>query len=41
MNLEKLREIWEHEEQYSFKGWDFSYINNRMKEEKYLGSMSK
>lgn len=34
MNLEKLRGIWEHEEQYSFKGWDFSYINNRMKEEK-------
>lgn len=33
MNLEKLKEIWKYEEKYSFKGWDFSHINHRMKEE--------
>ncbi|WP_313232985.1 class I SAM-dependent methyltransferase [Tissierella praeacuta] len=33
MNLKKLKEIWKYEEQYSFKGWDFSHINNRMEEE--------
>ncbi|MCQ4924514.1 class I SAM-dependent methyltransferase [Tissierella carlieri] len=33
MNLEKLKETWRYEEQYSFKGWDFSHINNRMEEE--------
>ena len=33
MNLEKLKEIWQFEEGYSFKGWDFSHINGRMKEE--------
>lgn len=34
MKLEKLKEVWKDEEQHSFKGWDFSYIDNRMKEEK-------
>ncbi|WP_353094349.1 methyltransferase domain-containing protein [Tissierella praeacuta] len=33
MNLEKLKEFWKYEENYSFKGWDFSHINNRMDEE--------
>ena len=33
MNLEKLKKIWEFEEDYSFEGWDFSRINSRMKEE--------
>ena len=33
MNLEKLKEILEYEEGYSFEGWDFSHINSRMKEE--------
>lgn len=33
MNLEKLKEILEYEERYSFEGWDFSHINSRMKEE--------
>ncbi|WMM25505.1 class I SAM-dependent methyltransferase [Tissierella sp. MB52-C2] len=33
MNLEKLKETWRYEERYSFKGWDFSHINNRMEEE--------
>lgn len=33
MKLEKLKEIWQFEEEYSFKGWDFSHINGRMKEE--------
>lgn len=33
MNLEKLKDFWKQEEEYSFKGWDFSHINNRMKEE--------
>ncbi len=29
----KLKEYWLSEEQHSFKGWDFSYINNRISEE--------
>ena len=33
MNLEKIKKIWEYEEEYSFEGWDFSHINSRMKEE--------
>ncbi len=33
MNLEKLKDFWKQEEQCSFKGWDFSHINNRMKVE--------
>lgn len=33
MTYEKLKEIWIKEEQASFKGWDFSYIDNRMQEE--------
>ena len=33
MNLEKLKQIWAYEEGYSFEGWDFSHIKNRMKEE--------
>lgn len=33
MNLEKLKEIWLKEERYSFRGWDFSHIDDRMKEE--------
>lgn len=34
MNLEKMKEAWKKEENYSFKGWDFSHIENRMKEDK-------
>lgn len=34
MNLEKLKEDWKKEEEYLFTGWDFSHINNRMKEER-------
>lgn len=33
MDYEKLKDIWIKEEQYSFKGWDFSHIDNRMEEE--------
>ncbi|MDP4146030.1 MAG: methyltransferase domain-containing protein [Bacillota bacterium] len=33
MNLEYLKEIWKKEEKHSFKGWDFSYIDSRSKEE--------
>jgi hypothetical protein len=33
MDLERLKEIYIQEEQHSFKGWDFSHINNRMREE--------
>lgn len=33
MNLEKLKKFWKYEEEYSFKGWDFSHINDRMEEE--------
>jgi SAM-dependent methyltransferase len=34
MNLEQLKEIWKQEEKFSFKGWDFSHISNRSKEER-------
>lgn len=29
MNCENLKEIWKKEESMSFKGWDFSYLENR------------
>jgi hypothetical protein len=33
MNQNSLKERWEHEEQQSFSGWDFSYLDKRMQEE--------
>lgn len=33
MNKRKLKEIWKKEEEKSFIGWDFSYLNNRIEEE--------
>jgi SAM-dependent methyltransferase len=33
MNEQTLREIWQHEEQQPFTGWDFSYLAGRMIEE--------
>lgn len=33
MDLNKLKALWKSEEEHSFKGWDFSYINNRVKDE--------
>lgn len=33
MDYEKLKKYWLIEEQHSFKGWDFSYIDKRMSEE--------
>lgn len=33
MEFEKLKEYWLSEEQHSFKGWDFSYLENRISEE--------
>lgn len=33
MNYDKLRKEWLKEEEYSFKGWDFSHLNNRISEE--------
>ncbi len=33
MELEKLKKYWLSEEQHSFKGWDFSYLDNRTSEE--------
>lgn len=32
MNTEALIEIWKHEEQQPFSGWDFSYLDGRMLE---------
>lgn len=29
MNYKKLKEEWKKEEQYTFRGWDFSYIDDR------------
>lgn len=29
MDYKKLKRIWQREEQMSFKGWDFSYLENR------------
>lgn len=34
MNYEQLKELWKKEESMSFKGWDFSYLDNRWDEEK-------
>ena len=34
INKIELKKIWEREEEPVFSGWDFSYINNRIKEEK-------
>lgn len=31
--LEELKRFWKGEEEHSFQGWDFSYINNRTEEE--------
>jgi hypothetical protein len=33
LNQEQLVELWKHEEQQPFIGWDFSYLNGRMFEE--------
>lgn len=33
MNLDKLKENWKKEEQYAFKGWDFSHIEKRWEHE--------
>mgnify|MGYP000861548669 FL=1 len=33
MNLDKLKENWKKEEQYAFKGWDFSHIEERWEHE--------
>lgn len=33
MNYEELKEIWEKEEKASFKGWDFSYLKDRLEDE--------
>jgi SAM-dependent methyltransferase len=33
MEFQKLKEYWLSEEKHSFKGWDFSYLNNRTSEE--------
>lgn len=34
MNAIELKELWKQEEEKGFTGWDFSYINNRIEEEK-------
>lgn len=33
MNYSNLKDIWKNEEQATFKGWDFSYLQNRWDEE--------
>ena len=33
MNKIELKKLWKHEENQSFKGWDFSYIDKRHEEE--------
>lgn len=33
MNYSELKELWKKEEQATFKGWDFSYLENRWDEE--------
>ena len=33
MNYSELKELWKKEEQATFKGWDFSYLENRGDEE--------
>lgn len=34
MNYKELKEAWKKEEEISFRGWDFSYLKDRWKEEK-------
>jgi hypothetical protein len=34
MNKQELKKLWISEEQKEFKGWDFSYLNNRWENEK-------
>ena len=33
MNYSKLKEVWKKEEEATFKGWDFSYLENRWDDE--------
>lgn len=33
MNYSKLKEMWKKEEEATFKGWDFSYLDNRWSNE--------
>lgn len=33
MNYSKLKELWQKEEEATFKGWDFSYLENRWYDE--------
>lgn len=33
MNYDKLKELWEKEEKRTFRGWDFSYLENRWENE--------
>jgi SAM-dependent methyltransferase len=40
MNPDELIEIWKHEEQQQFSGWDFSYLNSRMIEDEHPWSYS-
>lgn len=34
MNYDELKDIWKKDEEKSFQGWDFSYLNGRWEEEK-------
>ena len=34
MNYDKLKELWKNDEEMSFGGWDFSYLDNRWEGEK-------
>ena len=29
MNCYKLKELWKKDEEMSFKGWNFAYLNNK------------
>lgn len=33
MNCYKVKELWKKDEEMSFKGWNFAYLNNRWKDE--------
>ncbi|MEG2290033.1 MAG: class I SAM-dependent methyltransferase [Clostridium sp.] len=33
MNYDKLKELWKKEEEMSFRGWDFSYLQSRWEDE--------
>ncbi|GAB6169516.1 hypothetical protein JCM1393_19760 [Clostridium carnis] len=33
MDYNKLKQIWKNDEEMSFKGWDFSYLNGRWEDE--------